>query len=79
MPNQDTIRTVDTRISEVTVYSNQARVTRCGKVALTWQEQDLVIAGLPISIETESVRATGTGTVAVRLLGVRTKFFRLNL
>lgn len=73
MPNQDTIRTVDTRISEVTVYSNQARVTRCGKVALTGQEQELVIAGLPISIETESVRATGTGTVAVRLLGVRTE------
>ena len=69
-PNQTA---VDTRISEVTVYTNQARVTRRGAVALNGNEQELVISSIPVSLKTESVRATGSGTVAVRLLGVRTE------
>ncbi|NEO68505.1 mucoidy inhibitor MuiA family protein [Moorena sp. SIO3H5] len=70
---EGTSLTVETRISQVTVYSNQARVTRRTKVSLTGQEQELVIPRLPMTIETESVRATGTGTGVVRLLGVRTE------
>lgn len=72
-PNLDTIKTLDTRISEVTVYTDRARVTRRGTVALTGDETELTIASLPATIETESVRATGSGTVAVRLLGVRSE------
>jgi len=71
MPNLDSIKTIDTRICEVTVYTDRALVTRRGTVALTGNERELAIASLPATLETESVRATGAGTVAVRLLGVR--------
>jgi uncharacterized protein (TIGR02231 family) len=71
--NSDTIKTLDTRISEVTVYTDRARVTRRGTIALTGNETELAIASLPATLETDSVRATGSGTIAVRLLGVRTE------
>jgi len=71
--NFDTIKTLDTRISEVTVYTDRALVTRRGTVALTGNETELTIASLPATLETDSVRATGSGTIAVRLLGVRTE------
>lgn len=71
--NSDTIKTLDTSISEVTVYTDRALVTRRGTVALTGNERELAIASVPATLETESVRATGAGTVAVRLLGVRTE------
>lgn len=48
-------------------------MTRRGTVALNGQEQELVIAGLPVTLQTESVRASGAGTVAVRLLAVGTE------
>ncbi|HEY9728483.1 MAG TPA: mucoidy inhibitor MuiA family protein [Chroococcales cyanobacterium] len=73
LPDRNMRQTIDTQITEVTVYSDRARVTRRGKGTLTGQEQELAIAGLPMTLQTESVRATGAGTVAVRLLGVRTE------
>ena len=69
--NSDTTKTLDTRISEVTVYTDRALVTRRGTVALTGNETELTIASLPATLETDSVRATGSGTIAVGLLGVR--------
>jgi uncharacterized protein (TIGR02231 family) len=73
MPNLDSIKTIDTRICEVTVYTDRALVTRRGTVGLTGNERELAIVSVPATLETESVRATGAGTVAVRLLGVRTE------
>lgn len=64
-------KTVDTSIQEVTVYDNQALVTRRGIVQLTGEEHELIIAQLPVTLVSESIRASGTGAVAVRLLGVR--------
>ncbi|HEY9632104.1 MAG TPA: mucoidy inhibitor MuiA family protein [Coleofasciculaceae cyanobacterium] len=66
-------KTVDTRISEVTVYSDQALVTRKGVVQLTGEEHELVITQLPLTLLSESVRVSGKGTVMVRLLGVCTE------
>ncbi|MEG3911054.1 mucoidy inhibitor MuiA family protein [Microcoleus sp. w2-18bC1] len=71
--NSDTIKTLNTSISKVTVYTDRALVTRRGTVSLMGNEQELAIASVPATLETESVRATGAGTVAVRLLGVRTE------
>jgi uncharacterized protein (TIGR02231 family) len=65
--------TVDTDIVAVTVYTDQAIVTRRGAIALTGQERELKIVQLPVTIETESVRVSGTGKIAVRLLGVSTE------
>lgn len=70
--DRDNIKIVESQISEVTVYTDRALITRRGTVALTGNERELAIASLPATLETESVRATGAGTVAVRLLGVRT-------
>ena len=55
MPNLDSIKTLDTRICEVTVYTDRALVTRRGTVALTGNERELAIASLPATLETESV------------------------
>lgn len=65
-------KTVDTRIQEVTVYDDRALVTRRGIVQLTGNEHELVIAQLPVTLVSESVRIGGTGSY-VRLLGVRTE------
>ncbi|BCL37041.1 mucoidy inhibitor MuiA family protein [Nostoc sp. MS1] len=61
---------VQSQIVAVTVYNDKALVTRKGRVHLSGTERELVIASLPVTLETESVRVGGTGTVGVRLLGV---------
>ncbi|WP_293131844.1 mucoidy inhibitor MuiA family protein [Microcoleus sp. bin38.metabat.b11b12b14.051] len=71
--DRDHIKIVESQISEVTVYTDRALITRRGTVALTGNERELTVASLPTTLETESVRATGAGTVAVRLLGVHTE------
>ncbi|BAY26100.1 hypothetical protein NIES2100_59110 [Calothrix sp. NIES-2100] len=63
-------QTVESQIVTVTVYSDQALVTRRGMVSLTGGEQELVITSLPVTLETDSLRIGGKGTVGVRLLGV---------
>ncbi len=66
-------QTVDTSITLVTVYTDQALITRQGTVLLTGQERSLTLTNLPITLKPESVRVKGTGTVAVRLLAVQTE------
>ncbi|MEH2307863.1 mucoidy inhibitor MuiA family protein [Nostoc sp.] len=63
-------KTVQSEIVAVTVYADRALVTRRGVVDLTGTEQELVITSVPETLETESIRVSGTGTVAVRLMGV---------
>ena len=60
-------------ISQVTVFSDRAQITRRGSVALGSGAQDLVIAGLPANLDENSLRASGSGTVAVKILGVESK------
>lgn len=71
---QNGSKVVETRITEVTVYTNRALVTRRGVVALNGDERELVLTSLPPTIEADSVRASAVGTVKVQLLGVRTEF-----
>lgn len=63
-------KTVDSQIVAVTVYSDRALVTRRGVISLTGLERELVINALPATVETESIRVGGSGTVGVRLLSV---------
>ncbi|MBE9207179.1 mucoidy inhibitor MuiA family protein [Nostoc sp. LEGE 06077] len=63
-------KTVPTQVVAVTVYSDQALVTRRGVVSLTGVERELVINSLPVTLETDSARVGGRGTVGVSLLGV---------
>ncbi len=64
---------LETSITAVTVYTDQALITRRGQITLTGEERELTIAALPLSMEPESVRVGGTGTVAVQLGSVRTE------
>lgn len=63
-------KTVQSEIVDVTVYTDRALITRQCVVDLTGIEQELVITPVPVTLETESVRVSGKGTVGVRLLGV---------
>ncbi|WP_199245076.1 mucoidy inhibitor MuiA family protein [[Phormidium] sp. ETS-05] len=72
-PPTDGKQILESRISAVTVYQDRASITRSAKLTLTGTEQELIIQGLPLTVQTNSVRARGSGTVAVRLLGVQTE------
>jgi uncharacterized protein (TIGR02231 family) len=65
-----TSKTVETEITSVTVYTDQALVTRRGTVELIGEEQKLVIEQLPVTLKSDSVRVGGSGKIAVRILGV---------
>ena len=65
------IISLETHITAITVYTDQALITRRGKVTLSGHEQALTLAHLPLTLKPESVRAGGTGNVAVRLRDVQ--------
>jgi uncharacterized protein (TIGR02231 family) len=60
--------TIDAPIAAVTVFTDRARVTRRGTVQLAPGEHTLAIAGLPTTIDPDSVRASGRGA-GVKILG----------
>ena len=62
---------LETRITAVTVYTDQALITRRGKVTLTGQEHALTLTHLPLTLKPDSVRAGGIGNVAVQLRDVK--------
>nr|WP_199305236.1 mucoidy inhibitor MuiA family protein [Phormidium sp. FACHB-592] len=68
-----TVISLETHIVAVTVYTDQALITRRGKVTLTGQEQALTLTHLPLTLKPESVRASGVGHVAVQLRDVQTE------
>lgn len=55
-------------IVAVTVYPGQARITRKGLVTLDAGEQRVVLGGLPLGLQADSVRVSGRGAATV--LGV---------
>jgi uncharacterized protein (TIGR02231 family) len=61
--------TMEAPISEVTVYTDRARVTRRGTVHLQAGEQRVSVDNLPATLQDDSVRAGGRGA-GVRILGV---------
>ena len=66
-------RTLESQIVAVTVYNEQALVTRKARIELTGEENFLTINQLPVTLKPESVRVKGSGTVPVRLLTVNTE------
>jgi uncharacterized protein (TIGR02231 family) len=69
--------TVDAPIVAVTVHPALARVTRRGRVELEAGSTDVVVAGLPISLDEASVRVSGRGAAAARVVGVEVRHRRL--
>ncbi|MFJ9778195.1 DUF4139 domain-containing protein [Amycolatopsis sp. NPDC101161] len=64
--------TVEAPIAAVTVYPQQARITRRGKAPLDAGSR-LTFAGLPLSLDPASVRVTGTGPALITGVDVRTE------
>ena len=58
---------IDTEIIAVTVYTDQALVTRQGKIELFGKERELVINNVPVTLDTESVRVGGRGRIVVKV------------
>jgi uncharacterized protein (TIGR02231 family) len=69
-PISTTSKTVETQITAATVYTSQALVTRRGAVDVTVEDKILIINHLPVIIVADSLRVSGSGRIAVRLLGV---------
>ena len=65
------VLSLETRIVAVTVYTDQALITRRGSVTLTGQEHALTVTHLPLTLKPESVRASGSGNIAVQLRDVQ--------
>jgi uncharacterized protein (TIGR02231 family) len=61
---------ISTEITAVTVYTDRALVVRQGTVSLTGTETGLTLVNLPVTLDPESVRVSGKGSVAVKLQGV---------
>ncbi|MBN1955682.1 MAG: mucoidy inhibitor MuiA family protein [Anaerolineae bacterium] len=59
-----------TAITAVAVYSDRARVTRSGTLALEPGSYRLAIAELPLALDPASVRAAARGTAPARLSGI---------
>lgn len=62
-----TSKTINTEISAVTVYTDQALIIRQGTIELLGEEQKLIITDIPVTLDTESVRVGGRGRVAVKV------------
>ena len=66
-------KNIETAIAAVTVYTDRALVVRGSTVSLTGEEQEIIISQLPITLLPDSVRVSGKGTSAVKILGVTVK------
>jgi uncharacterized protein (TIGR02231 family) len=64
--------TVEAPIAAVTVYPQQARITRRGHVSLDGGSR-VTFAGLPLALDPGSVRVTGTGPALITGVDVRTE------
>ena len=66
---QQEIKTIDTKITEVTVFMSGAQVTENGTVSLREGENQIRIAGLPAQLDANSIQIEGND--AYTILGVR--------
>lgn len=71
-------QSVKTKISEVTIYPDRARVTRTGSAEVDLNTHQLVIDALPADLDVNSMRVMGRGSAKVTILGVdiRTAYYR---
>ena len=64
---------IQTQITAVTVYPDRALVTRTGQIELPVGAGELLVSGLPTQLQTDSLRASGRGAVAVKIIGVEAR------
>jgi uncharacterized protein (TIGR02231 family) len=61
---------VESQVTAVTVYPDRARITLAGQCQLEAGLHTLLVGELPLTLESESLRAAGSGSARVRLLSV---------
>lgn len=66
---QQEIKTIDTKITDVTVFMSGAQVSETGTVSLREGENQLRVAGLPAQLDANSIRIEGNESYTI--LGVR--------
>lgn len=64
---------IETRITAVTVFTDRALVTRRGVIALEAGALELLVVGLPARLDVESLRASGRGEVAAKIIAVEAR------
>ncbi len=64
---------LDSKIAEVVVFPDRARVTRRGTIALETGLHQIEFVDLPRTVDTNSLRAAGQGSAAAVLLGVEAR------
>ena len=62
--------TATAAISAVTVFPDRAQVTRHAAVKLAAGRQQVLFDGLPVGLQDDSVRVTGSGTAGARVIDV---------
>jgi len=67
-------QTNESRITEVTVYTDRAMVTREAAVALKGGDQSVLIDNLPQSIDPNSIQVSGKGAFTLRDIKFTTKY-----
>jgi uncharacterized protein (TIGR02231 family) len=65
-----TSKIVETKITAVTVYIDQALVTRRGIIELSGEERELVINDVPVTLDTESVRVGGSRVAGIGTVNI---------
>jgi len=72
------MKEIKTRVNEVTVFLNRARIKRSGKISVQRGNETLIISGLPAELDPESVRVKAAGSAPVSIAGidVRKTFFK---
>jgi uncharacterized protein (TIGR02231 family) len=70
VPNTDSL---DAAIVAVTVYPGQARITRRGGLRLPAGRRTVLVGGLPLSLDRDSVRVNGRGAATVSGVDVVTQ------
>ena len=69
------IMTVNSKITEVTVFTDRAQVTRKADVKVVKGEQTLVFDRLPESVEQNSIRVDGSGGLVLRDVRLKSEQF----
>ncbi len=60
-----------TDIKAVTVYSDRAEIRRSGEIYLNAGDYEFVIKDLPVSINDQSIRVSGSGTASAKITDIK--------
>ena len=67
--------TLDSKITQVTVYSDRAEVTREGKLNLDKGIQQLVFDNLPDAVDRDSIQVNGKGAAVLKDVKIQARYF----